>query len=772
MTSVGDQYLTLRSFLGSEFLDTPDAQDANSPASQARMGRLNPQQFAVFTIDLIDEILRRREAPTSLPARQDFHPKRNQTRAKLASLSIVNFKKMAADVFFELERRFPNLTQEVTPTSVMKSTGPQLLIAFQQYPPSKDRPISIVDARQPNRISLVDTPSAAAPPPRIPARNIDDLMNDLGSLMSQPARSVAPSSIKESTETGATSVLRDAMERMRKDHQAKAEQFQARIADLEAEAAKSSTLIQNAKQAEASATSELEEAKEEIKQLKEELSTSRRDVTELRKDLSQSRKELSDAVSEAASVRTEMSLMRQAQQAQSQSNQGHKKEIAELQKAVSDAQSDADKQRREADQLRLEVANLKNQNSKQLADYVSLKADYADIKSHISDQQVLFGEVRTETTSLLAEVKSLMTKNQELRTTNESLAAKNEEGVKVADELAQQYDQIVRDFEELKSENESLREQLSNRVVGSGNGRKSMLLSGRSQAAPAMPVIQPLAHEGVLDMNVARAYQGAVESLLKAIRSDPNTVLQALKQTLSAAKQVTEGIEEFEVTHYRANTPFSSEDKLDAARANFSSILASVISASKAYIGRSGSIDMVDLAVANLSLSIAGIARLVRAKCDGLNDLDAAEVATIATGMDDDVENGIYQQIQELKEFVEGQTTSIVEDIQNLLNVMRNQATAPASLSMEVSGIVNSVSSVVKNVLKAAHVVFSKMREDDQFKIDCEVVLNEMAKTRRRLEGSVAEIGAGQKEARQMIGATAFELAKQVKKLVSLLDAV
>ncbi|KAI8607407.1 hypothetical protein BC830DRAFT_1086973, partial [Chytriomyces sp. MP71] len=115
MTSAGDQYLTLRSFLGSDFLGSDDAVEANSEASQQRMGRLNTQQFAVFTIDLIDEVLRRKEgraAPLYLPARQDFHPKRNQTRQKLASLATTNFKRMACDVFFELERRHPNLLSE------------------------------------------------------------------------------------------------------------------------------------------------------------------------------------------------------------------------------------------------------------------------------------------------------------------------------------------------------------------------------------------------------------------------------------------------------------------------------------------------------------------------------------------------------------------------------------------------------------------------------------------------------------------------------------
>ena len=42
-----------------------------------------------------------------LAVRDDFHPKRNQTRQKLATLPETRYRDLASDVFFELCRRYP-----------------------------------------------------------------------------------------------------------------------------------------------------------------------------------------------------------------------------------------------------------------------------------------------------------------------------------------------------------------------------------------------------------------------------------------------------------------------------------------------------------------------------------------------------------------------------------------------------------------------------------------------------------------------------------------
>jgi hypothetical protein len=51
-----------------------------------------------------------------LPVRPEFHPKRNQARQKLATLSISKFKDLSTDVLYELERRFPETGNIVSPS--------------------------------------------------------------------------------------------------------------------------------------------------------------------------------------------------------------------------------------------------------------------------------------------------------------------------------------------------------------------------------------------------------------------------------------------------------------------------------------------------------------------------------------------------------------------------------------------------------------------------------------------------------------------------------
>jgi hypothetical protein len=48
-----------------------------------------------------------------LPVREEFHPKRNQARQKLATLPITRFEDLSSDVYFELARRYPEFKEDV-----------------------------------------------------------------------------------------------------------------------------------------------------------------------------------------------------------------------------------------------------------------------------------------------------------------------------------------------------------------------------------------------------------------------------------------------------------------------------------------------------------------------------------------------------------------------------------------------------------------------------------------------------------------------------------
>ncbi|KAF0369171.1 hypothetical protein F8M41_013440 [Gigaspora margarita] len=85
-----------------------------------------------------------------LPVHDNFHPKRNQARQKLATLPINRFKDLAADIYFELERRHPELKNMMYPMSPV-SSPPQYFPSnnkFNNYQPSA----STGQAPQPNTI--------------------------------------------------------------------------------------------------------------------------------------------------------------------------------------------------------------------------------------------------------------------------------------------------------------------------------------------------------------------------------------------------------------------------------------------------------------------------------------------------------------------------------------------------------------------------------------------------------------------------------------------
>ncbi|KZP11245.1 hypothetical protein FIBSPDRAFT_899136 [Athelia psychrophila] len=98
--------------------------------ARAKLTRLTKQQFQELSTDVYDELVRRkkntdekeggwciiahiqREAVPFLPVRDDFHPKRNQARQKLATLPTSRFEDLSSDVYYELARRYPEFHEE------------------------------------------------------------------------------------------------------------------------------------------------------------------------------------------------------------------------------------------------------------------------------------------------------------------------------------------------------------------------------------------------------------------------------------------------------------------------------------------------------------------------------------------------------------------------------------------------------------------------------------------------------------------------------------
>ncbi|KAI9441227.1 hypothetical protein H4582DRAFT_2110203 [Lactarius indigo] len=97
---------------------------ANSRSTaRQKLTRLTRQQFQELSTDVYDELIRRKNnADTNqvpfLPVRDDFHPKRNQARQKLATLPTSRFKDLSSDVYYELVRRYPEFKEEPSDVSL------------------------------------------------------------------------------------------------------------------------------------------------------------------------------------------------------------------------------------------------------------------------------------------------------------------------------------------------------------------------------------------------------------------------------------------------------------------------------------------------------------------------------------------------------------------------------------------------------------------------------------------------------------------------------
>ncbi|KAF9648389.1 hypothetical protein BDM02DRAFT_3082236, partial [Thelephora ganbajun] len=143
---------------------------ANSRTSaRQKLTRLTRQQFQELSTDVYDELLRRtnnsaeNEVPF-LPVRDDFHPKRNQARQKLATLPASRFKDLSSDVFYELSRRYPEFKEQVC--SLL--SGPMVSLSHKLQAGIQDKPS---DEYPPPEYS-----STSDPPPVPPLSNFKQNM--------------------------------------------------------------------------------------------------------------------------------------------------------------------------------------------------------------------------------------------------------------------------------------------------------------------------------------------------------------------------------------------------------------------------------------------------------------------------------------------------------------------------------------------------------------------------------------------------------------------
>ncbi|KAJ8323227.1 hypothetical protein, variant [Batrachochytrium dendrobatidis JEL423] len=110
-------YATLHEFLlpHLDSLEHSHGQSKQRAIASDKLSKLTIQQFFELSVDVFDELKRRTSdsGDPFLPISNDFHPKRNQARQKLAVLPLSRFRTLASDVHSELDFRFPTIATEI-----------------------------------------------------------------------------------------------------------------------------------------------------------------------------------------------------------------------------------------------------------------------------------------------------------------------------------------------------------------------------------------------------------------------------------------------------------------------------------------------------------------------------------------------------------------------------------------------------------------------------------------------------------------------------------
>ncbi|OMJ26359.1 hypothetical protein AYI70_g232, partial [Smittium culicis] len=114
--SIHTYMVTMRQYL----FDSGEGESASSFTNGSRkLEKLSLQQFEELSKDVYDELDRRLNRPEIvpfLPLKNSFHPKRNQARQKLATLYSSKFTDLIIDIYQELRKRFPQISENINKT--------------------------------------------------------------------------------------------------------------------------------------------------------------------------------------------------------------------------------------------------------------------------------------------------------------------------------------------------------------------------------------------------------------------------------------------------------------------------------------------------------------------------------------------------------------------------------------------------------------------------------------------------------------------------------
>ncbi|CAI7586202.1 unnamed protein product [Penicillium glandicola] len=768
---LGQHYGVLKRFLNGT------ARDDRGKSNKARdkLLRLSPTQFHELSTDVYDELIRRQQAspppgrpprpdvPPYLPARTDFHEKRNHARQKLAALHHVRFRDLATDVFCELERRFPHFTSREYRGRPPPNMGPPSARNSQSSrgPPSR-MGRGYPSGGPPGSPFPPRTGSLGGPPsmngdgpfPRsfqsntmVPNKStmVED-SDDMGPEDEDDARSDAFALDAVLSRRGTTTTLGDSDERrLLLESQTQVSALQDKIEKLEELVrAKDEELAHSSQDADSSGISHNE----------------RQEWDDLRHDLE-------TKVSKAEDLNSSLQL--------------------ELERV-----------RTEHDAMERDLRSQLNDSSRGVDDaglqarYVDLETQHQNLKAELQQQKQVTDEVRREASAFLTEMKTL--------------SAESHSNWEREEQLSNEVHRLEANANEWKHRYAKVKAQLRHVRTSSGGFADSR--PDASLVAKENELVQP---DGLVkDIHVTK-FQVSVDELLRVARfEESHVVLHQIKTVIATVRHILQDVEYSPI-------PVDGSAALRAkVKGQVSTTANNMITATRNFASSSGlsPVSLLDAAASHLCTAVVDLIRAVKIQASPVDELeDEDDEADVSQGQFPDYfdtsasqrrmsNNSVYSamsrpddsqypmqnghtndlnhgwghvqedhEVLELKLYVEDQTDGMVQQIQALVASIRAEDDLHT-----VQTHVSAISNVVANVVSATEHLMHERSEDIALRQTSEPVIAALDQCRARLadtagEGEDATTPEQLREITNKLPPIAFEIARQTKDLVQRLEA-
>lgn len=536
--------------------------------------------------------------------REEFHPKRNQARQKLATLPRTRFKDLSSDVFFELERRFPELREEFRPEAMERededvpgvvrdgrqnsalSTNGELNRSYDAQGPAE------IDAHQREKLDAVaaqpSTSDVVVPAksslveeeinvPYAPLHEADALGDDtIQEPEERTSADMKRMDIRDSVNTNDGDPARSTMysqassigtgffngytnNRMTLDSMG--------LASPNPNGGRGSP-------ASANQAAELEKIRSEyefrIATMQHKLATMETRSAELEKQVADHGESL------AATKETHVNEVRDLQKLADEFRGKHEEKHAELQDTLARL-DELQGRHKELEESR----SLNEGNSEELE---VLRKDYAE-------QGELVTELRNEVESLVDELRQLSSRNDEILGVNETDQA-------VIKDLNNQVSSYKRKYEAAKTELRSLK-------------ATSQLFVQQPRADNDMTAS---ASGAIADVSLT-AFQSSIDELLASARSkNVGNVLNVYRSVVLSATLIMEDIGR----HERDASAMSTDDReqLHTGKGKISSTLNNLMIACRNHAAGSGlsPVSLVDAAASHVSSAVVDMAKLIKVR--------------------------------------------------------------------------------------------------------------------------------------------------------------